>query len=219
MKLYTKKEILPIILILAIAAAGIYFFPQLPDKIPSHWNVHGEIDGWMAKTFFVWFFPALIAAIYLLLSFVPLMDPLKKNIELFARGYFWLKLFFVFFMGGLFGLTIYASFGHQINVGRFVLLSVAVLFFFLGLLIPKIKRNYTVGIRLPWTLHSDEVWEKTHKFGGKLFIALAVLLAAVAWLPGTWAFGLMLGGLFLILIILMGYSYWQWRILKKERNS
>jgi len=184
MKLYTKKEIIPIILILAIAALGIYFFPQLPDRVPSHWNVYGQIDGWMSKTFFVWFFPALMAALYLLLSFIPLMDPLKTNIELFAHGYFWFKLIFILFLGGLFGLTIYAGLGHQVDIGRFVLLGIAVMFFFLGLLIPEIKRNYTIGIRLPWTLHSEAVWEKTHKFGGKLFVALAILFAVVAWLPG-----------------------------------
>jgi uncharacterized membrane protein len=218
MKLYTKKEILPIILILAIFAIGLYFWPFLPERVPTHWNIQGQIDGWSSKNFAVFFFPMLIAGLYLLLSFIPLMDPLKTNIELFGHLYFWFKVVFVLFMGMLYGVTIYAGLGNQVNVGLAVMLGIAVLFLFIGLMMPKIKKNYTIGIRLPWTLHSEAVWDKTHQFGGKLFIALAILMVIIAFLPGPWAFGILIGGIILMLVVLIWYSYHEWRVIEGEKK-
>ena len=211
MKLYGKKEVLPIVLIIIIAAIGAYAYPQLPDLVPSHWGINGEINGWMDKTFAVFFLPILIAGLYLLLSFLPLMDPLKKNIELFSHLYFWFKVAFVAFMGSLFLMTLYAGLGYEINVGRYVMWGIAFLFFFIGLMTPQIKKNYTIGIRLPWTLHSEIVWDKTHKFGGRLFIALSVLILLAIFLSGVYAFTILIGGIFLMLVILIAYSYMEYR--------
>jgi len=218
MKLYSKKEILPIILILAIFVVGLYFWPQLPERVPTHWGINGEVNGWSSSTFAVLFFPALIAGLYLLLSFIPLLDPLKTNIELFGHFYFWFKIVFILFMAALYFITIYAGLGHEIDVGRYVMLGIAVLFFFLGLMMPKVKKNYTIGIRLPWTLHSEAVWDKTHKFGGKLFIALAVMILIVAFMPGPWSFSILIGAIFLMLIILFWYSHHEWRMIEKARK-
>ncbi|HCX27944.1 MAG TPA: hypothetical protein DHI91_02275 [Candidatus Portnoybacteria bacterium] len=175
------------------------------------------MNGWSSKTFAVYFFPGLILFMYLLLSFVPLMDPLKTNIELFSHLYFWFKVAFVLFMGGLYLMTIYAGLGNVINVGQCVMWGIAVLFFFLGLMMPQIKKNYTIGIRLPWTLHSEAVWDKTHKFGGRLFIALAALMVIISFIKGAYAFWILIGGMILMLAILFLYSYWQWRVIEKGR--
>jgi len=217
-KLYTKKEILPIVLILAIFAVGLYFWPQLPDRLPTHWGINGEVNGWSSKTFTILFLPALMAGVYLLISFLPLMDPLKVNIELFSGLYYWFKIVFILFMAALYFMTIYAGLGHALNVGRYVMLGVAILFLFLGLMLPKVKKNYTIGIRLPWTLHSEVVWDKTHQLGGKLFIALAVLMAIIAFLPGPWSFGILIGSIIAMLVILVWYSYHEWRVVERNKN-
>lgn len=213
MKLYDQKEILPIVLIIIITAIGAYLYPQLPELVPSHWGINGEIDGWMSRNFAVFFFPSLIMVLYLLMSFLPLMDPHKSNIESFAGWYFWFKVAFVFFMGSLYLMTLCAGLGYKVNVGRYVTLGIAVLFAFIGLALPKMKKNYMIGIRLPWTLHSETVWNKTHKFGGRLFLALAVIVAIASFLPGAWTFGVLLGGIFLLLAILVWYSYSEYRKL------
>lgn len=215
MKLFDKKEILPILIILASMAMGIYFLPALPSQVPSHWNVYGQIDGWVSKTFAVYFFPALTLVIYLLLSFFPLMDPRRKNIEKFSGIYFGFKLVTTAFLSGLYFLTLWAGLGHEVNVGRWVVWGIAVMFLYLGIVMPKLKHNYTIGIRFPWTLHSEVVWEKTHKLGGKLFIALAVLLAVAGVWPGEGAFCALLIGIFAVLIVLLLYSYLEYRKLNK----
>lgn len=215
MKLYDKKEILPILLILAIGVLGFYFYPQLPDRVPTHWGVNGEINGWSSKNFAVYFFPALTLLLYALLSVFPIIDPLRKNIETFANLYYWFKVVFVAFMGGMYFMTLWAGVGHAVNVQMLVMLGIAVLFLFIGLILPKIKRNYTIGIRLPWTLHSEKTWEKTHAFGGKLFIVMAALMAVLAFIKGAYAFWILIGGMILLLATLMVYSYWQYRKLEK----
>lgn len=139
------------------------------------------------------------------------MDPLKKNIEISASFYYWFKIVFVLFMAALYLMTIYAGLGHQIDVSRFVTVGVAILFFFIGLMLPKIKKNYTIGIRLPWTLHSEVVWDKTHQLGGKLFIALAALILIASFLPGTWTFRILIGSIMVMLVILVWYSYNEWK--------
>ena len=211
MKLYDKKEILPIVMIVMIAMVGAYLYPQLPDLVPSHWGINGEINGWMNKSFAVYFFPGLILVVYMLMSFLPLMDPMKKNIELFSHLYFWFKIAFVAFMSSLFLMMLYAGLGYEINVGRYVMRGIAFLFFFIGLMTPQIKKNYTIGIRLPWTLHSEVVWKRTHQFGGRLFITLSILIAFASFLSGNYAFYILLGGTLLLLAVLIGYSYTEYR--------
>lgn len=213
MKLYDKKEVLPIVLILIIMAVGLFLYPQLPERVPSHWGINGEVNGWSSRTFAVFFFPALILGIYLLMSFLPLMDPYRANIEKFAKWYFWFKVAFLVFFGALYLMTLWAGLGYEINVGRYVTLGVAALFAVIGLVLPKMKKNYMIGIRLPWTLHSEIVWDKTHKFGGQLFLGLAVLVALASFLPGVWTFGTLLVGIFLLLLILIWYSYQEYRKL------
>ncbi len=206
MKLYTKKEIFPILLILAIFAVGLYFWPQLPERVPTHWGINGQPNGWSSSTFAILFFPALMAGIYLLLSFLPLMDSLKKNIEISASFYFWFKVVFILFFGAVYFATIYAGLGHQINISRFVVPGVAVLFFFTGLMLPKIKKNYTIGIRLPWTLHSEIVWDKTHKLGGRLFKVAGVLGLIGLFFP-AYAFFFIVFPVAIISFYLILYSY------------
>ncbi len=213
MKLYGKKELIPITLILALLILGIYFYPQLPEQVPTHWNIQNQVDGWSSKNFAVFFFPALIAALYLLLSLLPLMDPLRVNIEDFAHWYFGLKVVFILFLALLYVATIYAGLGYEMNIGRIVVLGIAGLFFYIGITLHKIKKNYTIGIRLPWTLHSEAVWNKTHRFGGRLFVGLSFVLVFASLLPGSYAFWTLIVGLILLLAILIWYSYNQYRHL------
>ncbi len=218
MKLYDKKEIVPIALILVIFAVGLYLSPQLPERLPSHWNIYNQVDGWVSRDFAIFFFPGLILVLYVLLSFLPLMDPLKVNIELFGHLYFWFKMVFLLFMGMLYILTLFAGLGYQLNIGRVVTLGIAALFLFIGYIMPKIKKNYTIGIRLPWTLHSEVVWERTHKFAGKLFMVLAGLIAIASFLPGAYTFGILMFGIVSLLAVLFGYAYYEYRSIERKKK-
>lgn len=202
-------------LILITLAVGLYFYPQLPENVPSHWNVNGQIDGFMPKTFAAFFFPGLFIFIYILISVLPLMDPHKTNIELFGKSYFWFKVVLLLFLAGIYFITIYAGLGNEVNIGLFISWGIGILFLFMGWMMPKIKKNYTIGIRFPWTLHSEIVWDKTHKLGGQLFMALGAILLIVSFLPGVFTFWILMVGIFLLLIILFGYSFYEYKKLER----
>jgi len=175
MALFTKKEVFPIVLILFIVVLSIYIYPSLPKEVPSHWNAQGQIDDWSSREFTVWFFPSLILAVYLLMMFIPLMDPLRKNYASFTVPYYWFRTAFVVFFSALYLFTIWTALGGNLNINYFILPAIAVLFIVIGIFLPQIKRNYFVGLRTPWTLASEETWDKTHAFGGKLFIIVGIL--------------------------------------------
>ena len=138
--------------------------------IPSHWNARGEIDDWSSKNFSVLFFPSITLGVYLLMTFVPLIDPLRKNYANFATPYFWFRTLFVLFFVLIYFYTLWSATGTEVGINYFMIPSFSVLFILIGLFLPKIKKNYFVGIRTPWTIHSEEVWDRTHRLSGKLFI-------------------------------------------------
>ena len=213
-KLFSQWEIIPIFIVLAVMALAVFLYPQLPDQIPSHWNINGDIDAWSSKNFAVSFFPALIIAVYALMSGLIFLDPMRKNIESFSFIYFWMKTGVVLFLSFIYIITLLVGMGYEINVARMIILGIAALFLLFGLVMPEIKKNYMVGIRLPWTLHSEKVWNKTHKFGGKLFIALGIIMAAAYFLPVVYSFWILIGGIILMLVALVIYSYLEY---KKEK--
>jgi uncharacterized membrane protein len=181
-------ELIPLLLIAASAAVGFAVSHQLPVTIPTHWGISGEPDGWSDGASFVWWFPAFILFIHLVLTFLPGVDPKRENIRAAARQYFILRTAFAVFLCVLYVTILGYALGFAVNVKLVVMLGVAALFFIIGSLLPSFKRNYTVGIRLPWTLESDAVWDATHRVGQAVFRALAAITAVLAFLPDRVAF-------------------------------
>ena len=214
MKILSKKEIIPISLIILAFVLGFYFYSKLPDQIPGHWDYKGEIDAYTSKDFAIFFYPSLTLGLYLLLSFIPLIDPLRKNYASFAQYYFIFRLIFVCFFLSLYFYSLWASFGTEININYFIIPLLSFLFIFLGLFMPKIKKNYFVGIRNPWTIHSEKVWDKTHQFGGKLFIG-AGIISILSLLSPCYSFFIFLTAVILAGLIANVYSYLIFRKLEK----
>lgn len=210
MKIFTKKEILPISLIVLAYIVGIVSYSYLPEMMPSHWNAQGQVDGWSNKNFAVFFFPSITLAVYLLMLFIPLIDPLRKNYPKFALPYFWFRTIFVFFFVSLYFYTLAAGAGFKMNINYFIIPAMSVLFIFIGIFIPKIKKNYFVGIRTPWTIHSEEAWDKTHQIGGKFFIA-AGLLSLFSLLLPEYMFQIFIGVILMAALVPVAYSYFIFR--------
>lgn len=211
---HIKKEIIPIIFILIFLMAGMYAYKYLPAVVPTHWDANNTPNGWSTRNFAVFFFPGLIFGIYLLLSLFPHIDPFKENMKKFSGVYYKFKLVLILFMGGIYLLTLYAALNHNINVGRFVMIGIAWFIYYIALILPLLKRNYFIGIRLPWTLASDEVWDKTHKFGKQVFIILAFLILINSFFSGSLIFWLFLIEMFIGVMSLCVYSYIQFRKCK-----
>ncbi len=169
---------------IAAVAIAFFVFPVLPATVPTHWDAAGEIDSYGPAWMGAFLFPAVMAFVLLLFVVVPKIAVFKENLKAFEKQYwllgFALQLFFLVF----YGVTLLPNFNVKFNFSLLFTLPLAFLFIALGLLMPSFKRNFFVGIRTPWTLASDAVWEKTHRLGGKLFVVSGILALLLAFFPG-----------------------------------
>ncbi len=211
-----KTELLPILLIIASLGLSVYFYQHFPARVASHWNFRGEIDGYGSKGFMAFFFPVLLLAMYLLFLFIPHLDPKKENYAKFANVYHIFKglilsvLFLIYLLTGLVNL------GCQINVGIAVASLIGLMMVILGAYMGKIKSNWFVGIRTPWTLSSENNWDKTHRVGGRCFVIFGLLIIIAPFLPPVLAMVAFFGGAVLVTLGTIVYSYWLFRKENKK---
>jgi len=164
-----KSTIAVLVMILFSFVIGIYFYPQMPGKMASHWNAQGQVDGYMPKFWGLFLIPFVLVGLALLFTAIPRIDPLKANIEKFIKYYDGLIILFFIFMLAVHFQVIFWNLGIKISPNTIFPIGIGILFFYIGILCENAKRNWFIGIRTPWTLSSERVWEKTHKIGGKLF--------------------------------------------------
>ena len=209
----TKKEIVPIfvIILMGIFALSLYMAPCI-TKVPMRWNSQGQVDGYGSKAFASLFFPLLTIAMYLLMLFLPKADPLKENYQYFEKQYYFIRLMLVLMFAGIFFFTFLAAMGYKLNIMYFMVPFLSIFFIVMGIFMPKIKRNYFVGIKTPWTLQSDEVWIKTHKFAGKTMVVGGILAFLTIFL-GDLAFGFFLAIVLTSALLPVLYSYLLYRKL------
>jgi uncharacterized membrane protein len=163
-------------LIIAAFVISALAFPNLPPQVPVHWNIHGQVDGYGSPAFTAFFVPSIMVALMLLLWALPWLSPKQFEIDSF-RGVYWLIAFIILaFVAYSQGLMLWSGFGHRIDVVRALLAGVLIMFGIMGNVMGKVRRNFWVGVRTPWTLANDRVWNDTHRLAGRLFVGVAVLL-------------------------------------------
>jgi uncharacterized membrane protein len=150
-------------------AIGIYVYPQMPNMMASHWNTEGQVDGYMSKFWGLFLMPFAIVGLSLLFIIIPIIDPLKSNIEKFRVHYDRFIILLIFYLFLIHIFVIVWSFGYRFNILYFMMPALGFLFYYAGILTENAKMNWFIGIRTPWTLSNEDVWNKTHKIGGMLF--------------------------------------------------
>ncbi|RLE41585.1 hypothetical protein DRJ19_05640 [Candidatus Woesearchaeota archaeon] len=170
-----KSTIAVLGMILFSFVIGIYFYPQMPEKMASHWNAQGQVDGYMPKFWGLFLIPFILVGLALLFVAIPRIDPLKENIEKFRKYYDGFIILFFVFMLSVYSQVILWNLGVKITPNVILPIGLGILFFYCGILCENVKQNWFIGIRTPWTLSSERVWEKTHKIGGKLFKIAGVI--------------------------------------------
>lgn len=211
-----KTEIVPFIILFATVALGFWAYPLLPDLVVSHWNFAGQADGWSSREFHVLLFPGILFAMYIMFSLMPKFDPHAERYSEFAEAYLMMRNFILLIFFVIFAAATFSNLGYPINIGATVAGAVGVLMIFLGNYFGKLKRNYFIGIKTPWTLASENVWNKTHRLGSRLFIIWGIGLMLAPWLASQVAFVILFGGLIIMITWLFAYSYW---LYKKEKDS
>ena len=200
--------IYPLVIIVLSYAIGYYLSPQLPNLMASHWGINGEVNGYMSKSMGIYFMPTLSLLLYFLFRFLPSIDPYKKNFSQFENYYHtFITVIFSFFFY-IYLLTLFWNLGYRFNMIQVLSPAFAVLFYYAGVLTSKAKRNWFVGIRTPWTLSSETVWQKTHLTGGKLFKLTALLTLFGTIFPQI-AMYLLLVPVLATTAFVFAYSYWE----------
>lgn len=162
---------------------GFIAYPYLPDKVPTHWNFAGEIDGWGTAWQGAFIFPLTFVGIFLLLILLPRIDPKRRNYAQMSRAYSAMVLVIMIFFTIMYFGTLGAALGYFESIPSMVQLGVGALFIVIGNYMGKIKHNYFMGIKTPWTLANEEVWYKTHRMAGPFWIIGGILFMLMSLLP------------------------------------
>lgn len=205
-----KSEIIVIGIILLSFVVGIYFYPQMPEKIAFHWNSQGQVDGYMSKFYGLFLMPFISVGLFLLFVLIPKIDPLKANIDKFRKYYGGFIVLLIVFLFYFYLLTIFWNIGMRFNMIQVLAPAFGILFYYCGILIENAKRNWFIGIRTPWTLSSEKVWEKTHKIGGKLF-KIAGVIALFGVFFQRYALFFILVPVILVATYTIVYSYFEFQ--------
>jgi len=206
-----------IFIVIAITfVVGLWLYPQMPERMASHWNIQGEVDGYLPKFWGIFLFPMIMAGLAILFEYIiPRIDPFKKNYESFRKYYDGFVVALILFLVFIYKLTILWSLGLRFDIGQLITPAIGALFYYIGSILPHVKRNWFMGIRTPWTMSSDSVWEKTHKRGGMLFKAAGIIIILSILTPKL-LFPLILIPAIGIAVYLIAYSYLLYR---KEKTA
>ncbi|MDG3003382.1 SdpI family protein [Paludisphaera mucosa] len=196
-----------------------WYYPSLPASIPTHWNIHGEVDGYGGRAT-VFLIPGVATALLAFFAVLPALSPKPFEVDSFRSTY----LFILAAMAGLFAYlqiiilaTTFQDLGggpKRIDLGRALMAGMFVFFGLMGNVMGKVRKNFYIGIRVPWTLASDRVWNDTHRLAAWLMVAGAVVgLAIVAsGAPLPFAFAVLLVSVFIPVV----YSFFHYKALERR---
>ena len=219
------REIFPLLIIALIFAIAWYAEPKVitndRGEIISHWNALGQPNGWMDKTAIIYLIPVLSLILYLAMLLIPKIDVYPQNLKEFEQQFWGFRVILVFVMGVIYVATLIPNLGYWGSTDPLLIIipAVALLFFYVGYMLNFTKRNYFIGIRTPWTLADEEVWEKTNRLGGRLFWICGALTLVSLVTPGDLRIWMIVAPAILFAIGLMIYSYFEYRKVKEAHGS
>ncbi len=202
-----SANILIVSLIVLTIIAGVVLYPSLPDQMASHWNLNGEVDGYMGKFWAVFLIPLIMAALLITSIVIPRIDPSKKNIDQFRTVYNLFWVIFTLFMFYIFVLQILWNLDLEFNFVKALAPAFAGLWIGIGYLLKHSKKNWFVGIRTPWTLSNDKIWDKTHILGSKLFTITGVIMLMGLFIKPEYFFIILLLATLISAFVPSVYSY------------
>ncbi|WP_037573021.1 SdpI family protein [Spirochaeta cellobiosiphila] len=196
------------VIVITVLTLGViaWFYKQLPEQIPTHFNIKGEVDDWGPRNV-IWLFGFLPVVIYMLLFFIPRIDPRKENYKKHIKSYSFLAFTVFLFLIVLGQFMLFYSLGYDLNIKTFLGISIGILFILTGNYLPRARQNYTYGIRTPWTLANEVSWTKTHRVGGFGFVVSGFFLFIAGFFTNSRAFVISTLFIPVLIIGLFVYSY------------
>ena len=206
-----RRKTYPLTIIAVAAFVSAMAYQRLPASVPMHWDVRGNADGYASRLVGALLIPAIMLAVWGLMRFLPSIDPRRKNYDDMGGAYelvvnATLTLLFLTHV-----VIIAAMLGFAVSIARVIPVLIGALFVVIGWVLPRAKPNWFFGIRTPWTLSNDRVWERTHRVGGHLFLACGLLMVASAALPPGIGFPVVFTGSLIAAVGSMIFSYIAWK--------
>lgn len=201
-----KKDWWLIGIIILIWIFTFAIFGRLPAKIPIHWNISGQVDSFGSKHD-IFILPSIITIIYFVMLCVPIIDPKRANYGKFAGAYRMIRAVVVIILSAVYFASAYSALGYRIDVNRMGNLIIPFMLIGFGSVMGKLRHNYFVGIRTPWTLADEEVWNNTHQLAGKLWLIAGIIGLFASFFRGTWVTVFMFVLLITAVMVPVVYSY------------
>jgi uncharacterized membrane protein len=205
------RKWIPLLIVVAAFIASAVVFPRLPETMPTHFDMSGQPNGWSSRFFGAWVMPLFLLCMWGLVRVLPAIDPRGGNYAKFGGAFEGIIVSIMLFMFGMHIIVLRAALGYPVAMQRVVPIGVGVLLVVIGNLLPRARPNWFVGIRTPWTLSSDRVWEKTHRIGGQVFVAGGMLIVLGALVMPQWAHVVLLTVILLCTATVLIYSYVEWK--------
>jgi immunity protein, SdpI family len=205
-----RKWLAPL-LIVATLAFSLAVYSRLPERVPVHWGFDGEINRYGSRAEAAFLFPGMMVVVWLLLRFLPRIDPRRANYAKFSDTYDLVVTSLVALFAVMHVALLGAALGWPISMERVVPVLVGLQFIVLGNALPRARPNWWFGIRTPWTLSNDRVWMRTHRVGGYLLAGAGVVLLVAAALPRAWTFTLGAAAVATATFGSLIYSYFAWK--------
>ena len=213
----TGTRIVSLLFVIAMLAIAAWIYPHLPAQTPSHWDADGNVNGWTPRFWAAAIWPLTMFGLAAMFAVLPIISPRKFEIKPFAHNYGIIVLATLGFMLVVGTVALLAGAGHHVSVQLVAPVAVGALLMVMGNFMGKFRKNFFVGIRTPWTLTSDLVWERTHRLAGWLFV-----LAGLVWIVG----GLLHASITILVVavvaagfIPMVYSYFLYRRVERQPHS
>lgn len=219
------RESLPLSMIVLMFAIAIYAGPMVETnakgEIISHWDFSGNANGYMEKTAALFILPIITLFIYLAFLLIPKIDVYAKNIEHFAQQFWGFRVIFVFVMLAIYIASILPNLGYWNTFDPLIIIipAIALLFFYVGYMLNFTKRNFFIGVRTPWTISDERVWEKTNRLAGKLFWICGALTFVALLAPSDARLWLVLVPAILVAIGVSVYSYFEYRKVRDRPRA
>ena len=207
-----KLALITSIVVLLPILLGIAYWSELPESMVSHWGVDGVADGTAPKAFMVFGMPLIFLALHWLCMLGMMLDKknAQQNKKLLTIIFWMMPIFSCIINGMMYSIAL----EKEWNFFGIMPVMIGGLFLCMGNYLPKITRNRTMGIKLPWTIGNDENWQKTHRLGGRLWVVGGVLLILSSFLPIEFAIGVLIAVIAMSALVPTIYSY---RLYKKHK--
>jgi uncharacterized membrane protein len=205
------RKWIPLLIVAAAVIASAIVYPKLPASMPTHWDISGHPNGWSSRFWGAWLMPIFMVGLWALMRVLPAIDPRRSNYAKFGGAFEGVIVSIMLFMLGMHIIVLRAALGYPVAIERVLPVALGVLFIAIGNLLPRMRPNWFLGIRTPWTLSSDRVWEKTHRFGGNVFVLAGALMLLSGLVMPQWGQLVIFTIVALCTASVLIYSYVEWK--------